>query len=107
MPLFDSSTDPKPSALWLWGFWAYTGVAVAAFLISLYTPTPIDRVLLGVAGALFIVGGIHQTRVVAYKRATRGPYSTYGPDSYLIQRQTGWSAVVLGLVLIAGAVIGL
>lgn len=107
MPMFDSSTDSTPSALWRWGFWVYGAVAVAAFLISRYTPAPIDRVLLGVAGVLFIVGGVHQSRVVAYKRATRGPYRTYGPDSYLIQRQTGWSAVVLGLVLLASAVIGL
>jgi hypothetical protein len=107
MPMFDSSTDSRPSALWRWGFWICVAVAVAAFLISRYTPAPIDRVLLGVAGVLFIVGGVHQSRVVAYKRATRGPYRTYGPDSYLIQRQTGWSAVVLGLVLLASAVIGL
>jgi hypothetical protein len=96
-----------PSALWLWGFWAYAGAAVAAFVLSLYTPTPVDRLLRGVAGALILVGGVHQLRVVAYKRATRAPYSTYGPDSYLLQRQTGWSAMVLGVVLIASAVVGL
>jgi hypothetical protein len=103
----DSPSDRPPSALWLWGFWIYTGAAVAAFVLSRYTPTPVDRLLLGIAGALLFVGGIHQLRVVAYKRATRGPYSIYGPDWVIVQRQTGWSAMVLGVVFIAGAVVGL
>jgi len=107
MSPLDPPTGRTPSALWLWGFWAYTGAAVAAFILSLYTPTPVDRLLRGVAGVLFLVGGAHQLRIVAYKRATRAPYSTYGPDSYLTQRQTGWSAMVLGVVLIASAVVGL
>ena len=66
-----------------------------------------DRLLRGVGGALLLVGGAHQLRVVAYKRATRAQYTTYGPDSYLIQRQTRWSAIVLGVVLIASVVVGL
>ena len=107
MSPFDPPPDPAPSALWLWGFWAYTGAAVAAFVLSLYTLTPVDRLLRGIAGALLLVGGVHGLRVVAYKRATRAPYSTYGPDSYLVQRQTGWSAMVLGVTLIASAVVGL
>jgi hypothetical protein len=104
---FNAPADRAPSALWLWGFWVYAGAAVAAFVLSRYAPTPVDRLLLGVAGVLFLVGGPHQLRVVRYKRATRGPYSTFGPDSYLLQRQTGWSAMVLGAVLIASAVVGL
>jgi hypothetical protein len=102
---FDPPADHAPSALWLWGFWTYTGAAVAAFVLSLYAPTPVDRLFRGIAGALLLVGGAHQLHVVDYKRATRGPYSTYGPYSYLIQRQTGWSAMVLGVVLIASAVV--
>jgi hypothetical protein len=104
---FDAPTHRVPSALWLWGFWAYTEAAFAAFGLSLYAPMPVDRLLRCVAGALLIVGGAHQLRVVDYKRATRGPYSTYGPHSYLIQRQTGWRAMVLGVVLIGSAVVGL
>ena len=107
MTQFDPPANRTPSALWLWGFWAYTGAAVAAFVLSLYIPAPVGRLLLGVAGALLLLGGAHQLRVVAYKRATRPPYSTYGPDSYLVQRQTAWSAMVLGVVLIASAVVGL
>lgn len=95
------------TTLWLWGHWVYIAAAVAAFVLSLYLPAPAERVTRGIAGALFIIGGIHQGRVVAYKRATRAPYSTLGPDSYMIQRQTGWSAMVLGVVLIGSAVIGL
>ena len=102
---FDIPTDRARSALWLWGFWICFGAAVAAFILSLYVPTPVDRVLRGVTGALLIAGGVHQYRVVNYKRTTRGPYSEYGPDSYMIQRQTGRSAMVLGAVFIASAVV--
>ncbi len=105
LPL-DPPPGRAPSALWLWGFWVYTGAAVGAFVFSLYSPTPLDRLLRGVAGTLLFIGGVHQLRVVAYKRATRPQYSTLGPDSYLTQRQTGWSAMVLGLVLIASALVG-
>ena len=104
---FDPPTGGAPSALWLWGFWIYIGAAIAAFVLSLYAPAPVDRFLRGIAGALLFVGGAHQRHVVNYKRATRGPYSTYGPHSYLIQRQTGWSAMILGAVFIASAVVGL
>ena len=107
MSQFSSPANPARSALWLWGFWIYFGTAVAVFVFSLYTPSPVDRILRGVVGALLLVGGPHQLRVVAYKCATRPPYSTYGPDSYAIQRQTGRSAMVLGVVFIAGAVVGL
>jgi len=38
----------------------------------------VDRLLRGVGGGLLLVGGAHQLRVVAYKRATRAQYSSYG-----------------------------
>ena len=104
---FNPPPDRAPSALWLWGFWVYTGAAVATFVFSLYSPAPLDRLLRGAAGALLFVGGTHQLRVVAYKRATRGPYSTFAPDSYATQRQTGWSAMVLGSVMVASALVRL
>ena len=104
---FDPPVERAPTALWRWGFWACTGAAFAAFVLSLHAPTPGDRLLRGVAGALLLVGGFHQLHVVDYKRVKRGPYSTYGPYSYLLQRQTGWSAMVLGAVLIASAAIEL
>jgi len=103
----DGPADRAPSLLWLWGFWACTAAAFAAFGLSIFAATPADRLLRVVAGVLLFVGGVHQQRVVNYKRDTRGPYSTYGPHSYLLQRQTGWSAMVVGCVLIASAVIGL
>jgi hypothetical protein len=106
----DPSPDRPPSALWLWGFWIYTAAAVAAFVLSLYAPTPADRLLRGVTGALLLVGGVHQLRVVAYKRtarAKRGSSVTYGPDWYVVDRQTGWSAMVLGVVFIGSAVVEL
>jgi hypothetical protein len=65
---FNPPTDRAPSALWLWGFWAYTG---AAFVLSLYVPTPLDRFLRGIAGALLLVGGAHRQRVLEDKRSTR------------------------------------
>jgi hypothetical protein len=72
-----------------------------------YVPTPVDRVLRCVAGALIFIAGSHQLRVAKYKRTTRGPYTLWGFDSYLVDRQTGWSAMVVGVVFIAGAVVGL
>jgi hypothetical protein len=104
---FNSPANHTPSVLWLWGFWIYVGAAFAAFVLSVYAPTPTDRVLRCVAGALLFVAGVHQLRVGKYKRATRGPYTIWGLDSYLIDRQTGWSAMVVGVVFIAGAVVGL
>jgi hypothetical protein len=101
------SADREPSVLWLWGFWIYVGAAFAAFVLSVYAPTPADRVLRGVAGVLLFVSGLHQLRVGKYKRATRGPYTIWGLDSYLTDRQTGWSAMVTGVVFIAAAVVGL
>jgi hypothetical protein len=101
------SGDREPSVLWLWGFWIYVGAAFAAFVLSVYVPTPADRVLRGVAGALLFFSGLHQLRVGKYKRATRGPYTIWGLDSYLTDRQTGWSAMVIGVVFIAAAVVGL
>lgn len=107
MSQIPDGTPQRRSALWLWGFWACAVPAVAAFVLSLSAPPPVDRVPLGVSGVLFIVGGLHQGRVVAYKRATRGPFSTLGQYSYLYQRQMGWSAVVLGAAFILSAVVGL
>ena len=98
---------PAPSALWLWGFWVLAAAATAAFILSLYTPYPLDRACRVASGVLFVLGGVHNARVVAYKRATRPPYSTFGPDSLSIQRQTGWSSIVLGAVFIASAIVGL
>ena len=91
----------------MWGFWLCAAAATAAFVLSLYTPYPLDRVLRVISGVLFVVGGFHNSRVVAYKRATRGPYSTFAPDALVTQRQTGWSAIVLGIVLVGSAFIGL
>jgi hypothetical protein len=93
--------------LWLWGFWIYFGAALAAFVVSVYAPAPADRVLRGVTGVLLFVAGIHQLRVEKYKRRTRGPYTIWGFESYLTDRQTGWSAMILGVVFIAAAVVGL
>ena len=101
MTHLDPSPNRKPSALWMWGFWIHVALAFAACFASLHAPAPADRILRGVAGALLLAGGFHQLRVVAYKRATRPLYATHGPDSYLTQRQAGWSAMVLGVVLIA------
>jgi len=81
---FNSPANHTPSVLWLWGFWIYVGAAFAAFVLSVYAPTPTDRVLRCVAGALLFVAGVHQLRVGKYKRATRGPYTIWGLDSYLI-----------------------
>jgi hypothetical protein len=44
--------------------------------------------------------------VEAYKRAARGPYTVWGFDSYVAQRQTAWSAMILGALLIASAWFG-
>lgn len=107
MSPLDPKTNRPPSALWMWGFWICFGASVAALVLSFDAPTPVDRLLRGIAGALLLVGGAHQLRVVAYKRATRPPYSTLGPDSYLTQRQLGWSAMALGLFMIGSAVVGL
>ena len=71
MSPFVPPADRAPSALWLRGFWVYTGAAVVAFILSLHSSTPVDRLLRGVGGVLLLVGGAHQLRVVAYKRATR------------------------------------
>jgi len=106
-PAEGSSSDPPRSAVWLWGFWLVAAVATAAFVLSLNTPYPLDRLFRVVAGVLFVAGGVHNGRVVAYMRATRAPYSTFGPDALITQRQTGWSAIVLGLILIGSAIVGL
>ena len=98
---------PPPGVLWLWGFWILAAVATAAFILSLYIPFPLDRAFRVASGALFVLGGLHNSRVVTYKRAARPTYSTFGPDALSIQRQTGWSAVVLGAVLVASAIVGL
>jgi sulfite exporter TauE/SafE len=107
MWLFDPPTDRAPSALWLWGFWIYLGAAFAAFVVSGHAPAPVDRVLRCVAGALIFIAGLHQLRVGKYKRATRGPYTVWGFDSFLTDRQTGWSAMIAGVVFIVGALVGL
>ena len=104
---FDPPTDRAPSALWLWGFWVYTAAAFAAFYLSLNAPAPMYHLYRIASGVLLIVGGMHNSHVVRYKAATRGPYSTFGPHALQIQRQTGWSAMVLGAVLIASAAVGL
>jgi cytochrome c biogenesis protein CcdA len=104
---FDSRSDSAPSALWLWGFWIYMGAAFAAFVLSTVVPAPADRVLRVVAGVLIFIAGLHQLRVAKYKRSTRGPYTIWGFDSFLVDRQTGWSAMIIGVVFIAGAVVGL
>jgi hypothetical protein len=106
LPL-DSQVRRAPSVLWLWGFWIYIAAALAAFALSAYAPAPVDRVLRGGAGVLIFIAGLHQLRVGKYKRTTRGPYTIWGFDSYLVDRQTGWSAMVVGVVFIAGAVVGL
>jgi hypothetical protein len=107
MWLFNPPTDHTPSALWLWGFWLYVGAAVVVFVVSVYASTPVERVLRCVVGALLFIAGPHQLRVGKYKRATRGPYTILGFDSYLTDRQTGWSAMVVGVVFVASAVVGL
>lgn len=104
---FDSRPDRAPSALWMWGFWIYIAAAFAVFVLSTCAPPPIDRVLRVIAGVLIFLAGPHQLRVAKYKRSTRGPYTVWGFDSYLMDRQTGWSAMVIGIVFIAGAVVGL
>jgi hypothetical protein len=106
MPL-DSQVDRPPSVLWLWGFWIYVAAAFAALALAAYAPTPVDRILRGAAGALVFIAGPHQLRVAKYKRTSRGPYTIWGFDSYAVDRQTGWSAMVVGVVFIAGAVVGL
>jgi hypothetical protein len=95
----------KPSAVWLWGFWLYFASAVAVFVVSLYCPPLLKQILRGVAGALLVAGGLHQFRVIAYKRATWVPYASFGPDSLMLQRQTGRSAIVLGAAFIASAAV--
>lgn len=97
---------PKPSALWLWGLWVYFGAACAAVVASGYVTTPADRLLLGAGGVLCLLAGVHGRRVEAYKRAARGPYTVWGFDSYVAQRQTAWSAMILGALLIASAWFG-
>ena len=104
---FDSEVDHRPSALWLWGLWIYVAAAVAALALAAYVPTPVDRILHGVAGVLVFIAGPHQLRVAKYKRASRGPYTIWGFDSYAVDRQTGWSAMVVGAFFIAGAAVGL
>ncbi|WP_420475316.1 hypothetical protein [Noviherbaspirillum sp. ST9] len=99
--------DRTPSMLWLWGFWIYIAAALAFFVLSRYFPTPADRVLRVITGVLIFLAGPHQLRVGKYKRSTRGPYTIWGFDSYLADRQTGWSAMVVGVVFIAGAIVGL
>ena len=103
----DSQPDRTPSVLWLWGFWIYIAAALAVFALSAHAPVPVDRVLRGSAGVLIFLAGPHQLRVGKYKRSTRGPYTIWGFDSYLVDRQTGWSAMVVGIVFIAGAMVGL
>ena len=104
---FDPPADHPPSGLWMWGFWVCMGIAVPVFVLSLQSPPPVDRILRIVAGVLFIVGGLHEVHVVKYKVKSRGPYSTFGPHAYILARQTGWSAMVLGAFFIATAVVGL
>lgn len=100
-------TDRAPSVLWLWGFWIYMAAAVAVFALSAYAPSPVDRVLRGSTGVLVFIAGVHQLRVGKYKRATRGPYTVWGFDSYVVDRQTGWSAMITGVFFIAAVVVGL
>lgn len=107
MPLSDSPSGRAPSAVWLWGFWIYVGAAVAVFVVSVFMPEPVERVLRCVSGVLLFVAGPHQLRVTRYKRATWGPYTILGFDSYQTARQTGWSAMVIGVFFIASAAIGL
>jgi len=95
----------KPSALWMWGFVALSAAGFAILISSVHAATPLNHLLRGVAGGLLLVGGVHQSRVVAYKHATRPLYSTFAPDSIILQKQAGWSAVILGAVLIASAVV--
>jgi hypothetical protein len=71
MSPFVPLADRAPSALWLRRLLVYTGAAVVAFILSLYSSPLVDRLLRGVGGGLLLVGGAHQLRVVAYKRATR------------------------------------
>lgn len=99
----DPRTGRVPSTLWMWGFWLCVGAAIAAYVASTIAAAPADRALRGIAGVLLVAGGVHQARVVRYKVVTRGPYSTLGPRSYLVQRQTGWSAIVLGALFVASA----
>ena len=91
----------------MWGFWVCMGIAVPVFVLSLQSPPPVDRILRAVSGVLFIVGGLHEIHVVKYKAKSRGPYSTFGPDAYMLARQTGRGAMVLGAFFIATAVVGL
>ena len=109
MPTPDSTTQPPParSALWRWGFWICFALACAALIVSLRTSDPFAQALRVASGALLIVGGIHNGRVVSYMRATRHPFSMLGFDAFLTQRQTGWSSIVLGIALVISAVVGL
>ena len=91
----------------MWGFVALIAAASVTVIISVHAATPLNHLLRGAGGALLIFGGVHQSRVVAYKRATRAPYSTFAPDSLLLQRQVGWTAVILGAALIASALVAL
>lgn len=102
-----SPASHRPSALWLWGFWVYIGSAFVVIAIAFHFATPADRLLRGTGGVLCLLAGRHGLRVEAYKRAVRGPHTVWGFDSYLAQRQTGWSAMVLGAVLVASAWFGL
>jgi len=95
------------STLWLWGFWIYFTAAVAVYLVSMHAPMPMDRILRCIVGILLLMAGPHQLRVARYKRATRGPYTIFGFDSYLTNRQTGWSAMIIGVVFIASGVVDL
>lgn len=88
--------------------WGFVGLAAAGFalaILSVHAAAPLNHVLRGVAGALLLAGGRHQSRVVAYKRATRSVYSTFGFDSLMLQRQAGWSTLILGAVLVASALV--
>lgn len=97
---------PVPSAVWLWGFWLYAVPAVAAFVLSLTGPASTEHLLRSIAGGLLILAGLHQLAVVDYKRATRGPYSTFDPYAYLVQRQTGRTAIVVGAFFVLTALLG-
>lgn len=93
--------------LWMWGFWIYVGAAIAVFALSVYAPIQAEPILRCVTGVLLVIAGPHQLHVVEYKRTKRGPYSNWGPTWYMRDRQTGWTAIIVGLFFIAAAVVGL